>query len=308
MTNDKKVLVTGGAGFIGSHVVEELVRDGQTVTVLDLKAADAAPNLAAVREQIEYVSGDIRDAAVMDQLCRAHTRIIHLAALVSVPESVADPVTYNATNVDGTLQVFKSAAAGGVTRVVYASSAAVYGDAGTAAVSETDPTDPRSPYAVQKLVNELYARYYSETTDLETIGLRFFNVYGDRQDPTSSYSGIITILRQHLLAGTEATIFGDGEQTRDYIHVSDVARACALALTNGTSGAVYNVATGHKTSLNELVTQLSAAAGTPINTTHGPERAGDVRHSLAEVQKAAAELDFTASVDLSAGLATLLTK
>ena len=218
-------LVSGGAGFIGSHLVEALVSRGDVVRVLDNLSTGRVENLAAVASSIDLVEGDIRDPDTVRAALRGVERVFHQAALVSVPQSVEDPMTTHAINVDGTLNLLNAAREAGAQSFVYASSSAVYGDLPELPKVETMPAAPVSPYGLSKQIDEQYAQLFTQLYGLRTVGLRYFNVYGPRQDPSSPYSGVISIFIDHLLANTRPTIYGDGRQTRDFIYVADVVQA-----------------------------------------------------------------------------------
>lgn len=301
-----KFLVTGGAGFIGSHIVDALVDKGAEVTVVDLKPKSEAENLSHQFENIRYVQGDICDETLMNELCANQQYVIHLAAIVSVPLSVEDPIGTHQTNVNGTLAVFNAAKENGVKRLVYASSAAVYGDTNALPVPEDTELNPQSPYAIHKRINEMYAQYFSHSGQLETIGLRYFNVFGLRQDPNSPYSGVISLLRKHLQAGTKPTIFGTGEQTRDFVSVKDVVAANLLALENGAPGSVYNIGTEQEISLNDLLKEIEVITGAPFPTETAPARVGDIDRSCASIQKAKKELGYSPQCSLAEELKDLL--
>lgn len=302
----KKFLITGGAGFIGSHLVDALVESGGEVTVVDIKPVTEATNLVHQLEKIRYVEGDICDEKLMNEVCKGQRYVIHLAAIVSVPLSVKDPVTTHKINVDGTLSVFEAAKNNGIKRLVYASSAAVYGNTDSLPVPEEEKLRPQSPYALHKMINEMYGHYYSESGQLETIGLRYFNVFGLRQDPSSPYSGVISLLRKHLLEGTKPTIFGTGEQTRDFVSVKDVVAANLLALENGVPGSVYNIGTEHEISLNELISLIENITVTPFLTNAAPVRPGDIERSCASIQRAKTELGYSPEHILTEELKELL--
>lgn len=303
----ERFLITGGAGFIGSHVVDQLLEQGKEVSVLDIKKPEEATNLTHVLEDVRYVRGDIRDRERITELAREHTHILHLAAIVSVPRSVGDPVGTHETNVDGTLSVFEAARSGEVQRVVYASSAAVYGDPEVIPTPETVAAKPNTPYGLHKHINEQYGALYSELYGLSTVGLRFFNVYGARQDPSSPYSGVISIFARAMAESRAPCIYGDGEQSRDFVHVHDVARACIATLTSQqTTGAVYNVGTGTQTALHELLSTMNRVLGTSIAPAYELPRTGDVRHSCAVIDDFVQKYGVTPTVSLEDGLHELL--
>lgn len=271
------VLVTGGAGFIGSHSVDALLAAGRRVTVLDNFSAGRADNLP-VSPELTVIRGDIRDAAAVQAAMAGATRVLHLAAQVSVQKSMNDPVDSCHQNVVGFLNVLDAARRAGVPRVVYASSAAVYGVPDTLPLDELAEPAPISPYGLEKSVNDQYAHLYHRQWGMSVLGLRYFNVYGPRQDPTSPYAGVISKFARGLIDGTPLRVFGDGGQTRDFVYVGDVARVNLMALDAGYSG-VCNVGTGHSVTLLELIQALAGAAGRTPEVRHEPPAAGDIRHS-----------------------------
>jgi UDP-glucose 4-epimerase len=303
-----KALVTGGAGFIGSHLVEALLSQGWEVAVLDNLTTGSEANLAAVRDRIGFHRGDIRDLDALRQLSRGCDTVFHQAAVVSVPKTMEDPVATAAVNELGTLNVLEAARRGGVRRVVLASSCAVYGDAPHLPVSEGQEAAPRSPYALQKLAGELHARLYHQCFGLQTVALRYFNVYGPRQDPSSPYSGVISIFMQCTRQGLPATLHGDGRQSRDFVFVRDVVAAnlCAAAADAIRDGSVFNVGTGRQIEIGQLWQAIAALAGQPAETRQGPERPGDVRASQADTHRADELLGFRAHWSLKQGLADTL--
>lgn len=285
-------LVTGGAGFIGSHTVDTLLAEGKRVTVLDIVPETDAKNLASVMTNLQYIQGDITNYDVVTKAMQGIDCVIHLAAEVSVPVSIQYPIRTHNTNVNGTLNVFQAAEENGVRSIVYASSAAVYGDTNQLPVTEAQQTSPQSPYALHKLINEQYAVYYAKRGTLSMVGLRYFNVFGPRQDPGSAYSGVISLCRKHLLDGTTFTIFGDGEQTRDFVSVFDVATANLLASEKGKSGNVYNIATGTDVSLNTLLEEVNSISSKTLTVEYGAPRPGDIVRSCASIEKAKDELGY----------------
>jgi UDP-glucose 4-epimerase len=299
----KRVLVTGGAGFIGSHLTRALVQSGATVSVLDDLSTGNAANLADVEDKITFMPGDVRnidcDAAAMKDV----EIVYHLAAMVSVPQSVLEPERCHSICASGTVKLLHAAAACGVKRVVYAASSSAYGDAGEGPISESAPLNPMSPYAAAKLAGELYCQAWSATTNLETVRLRFFNVFGPDQDPSSPYSGVISIFTKLALEGKQPTIYGDGKQTRDFVYVADVVRALmAAGESPSANGKVFNVGRGKAVTLLELVDLVAKAAGTTMTPQFADARTGDVKHSLADVSAAKAGLGFAAEVELLDGL------
>ena len=298
-----RALVTGGAGFIGSHLAARLVADGHDVRVLDNFATGRRSNIDAIGGDIELVEGDIQSYERAHNAIRGCEVVFHQAALPSVPRSIQDPLTSNATNVIGTLNILLAARDEGVRRVVYASSSSVYGANPTLPKQEDMAALPISPYATAKLASEGYCRAFGVGYGLETVALRYFNVFGARQDPTSQYAAVVPNFITALLDGAPVTIFGDGEQSRDFTHVDNVVRANLLAVdAPDVSGRVFNVACGRKVSLNELVAELQELIGCDVQTLYAPERAGDVPHSLASLERARAELGYEPEVDLREGL------
>jgi UDP-glucose 4-epimerase len=296
-------LVTGGAGFIGSHLTEALVRTGAKVRVLDNMSTGDRANLEAVMNRIELIEGDITDPETVRQAVRGVEVIFHQAALASVPRSVANPLATHRACVDGTLNVLLAARDAGVRRVVYAASSSAYGNSALLPKSEHHPTAPLSPYAVAKLAGEQYCAAFSEVYRLETVRLRYFNVFGPRQSPDSPYAAVIPLFIQALTTGKPPVIHGDGTQSRDFTFVADVVQANMLAAKAvNVSGRVYNVACGRQTTLLELVGHLNALLGTRIAPTFTQSRPGDVKHSLADIHRARAELGYEPTTDAADGL------
>jgi len=304
-----RVLVSGGAGFIGSHLVDRLLVDGFEVVVLDNLYGGRVENVKQHigKRGFRFVRGDVRDSIVVKELVRGVGAVFHLAALVSVPESFEDPVLTNDVNVGGTLNLLRVCVGSDVKRFVYASSCAVYGEAGSLPLREDSPLRPASPYAVSKLAAENYVRVFCEVFGLETVCLRFFNVYGSRQ-VYSEYSGVMTQFINCLTKDRPLVVFGDGEQTRDFVHVQDVVEANMLALKNkGVVGEVFNVATGVATTINKLANVLlSAANRTHLKMVHSEPRKGDIKHSVADISKARGKLHYDPKVLLKDGLEELL--
>ncbi len=295
-------LVTGGAGFIGSHLVEALVARGDRVRVLDDFSTGKRGNLAAVAGNVEVIEGDIRDPAAVRAAMDGVERVFHQAALVSVPRSVEDPAANHTINVDGTFHLLDAARQARVPAFVHASSAAVYGDLPGLPKTEDMPIAPLSPYGLAKRIGEEYVELFGRLYGLPGISLRYFNVYGPRQDPSSPYSGVISIFIERLLEGNPPTIFGDGEQTRDFIYVADVVRANLLAAEAAQMGGVYNVSTGEATSISALWREIQGIAGVYVKPRFAPARAGDVRHSVASYERARANLGFRPEISLNEGL------
>ncbi len=296
-------LVTGGAGFIGSHIVESLVADGLPVRAMDNFATGFAENLAPFGTAVELIEGDIRDAETLRRAMTGVEVVFHEAAEISVPKSIADPAGTYEVNLTGTLRLLLAARDAGVRKVVLASTSAVYGDDPTSPKRESLPTSPISPYAASKLATEGMAQLFSAAYGVETVALRYFNVYGPRQRPDSAYAAVIPKFVDALTRGERPVIFGDGGQTRDFIYVSDVARANRLAaVTPGLGGRVFNVATGTATSLLDLLEEIGTILGRPVTADHQPARPGDIRDSLANVDAIEAAMGFRPRVSLADGL------
>jgi nucleoside-diphosphate-sugar epimerase len=296
-------LVTGGAGFIGSHLVDGLVRDGWRVRVLDDFSTGRAENLEASRAALDLVRGDLRDPAALARAVEGAEVVFHQAAVPSVPRSVAEPVRTHEVNATGTLLVLEAARSAGVRRVVYAASSSAYGDTPELPKVETMPPRPRSPYALQKWAGEAYCRLYAELFGLETVALRYFNVFGPRQDPKSEYAAVVPRFATACLRGEPAVIYGDGEQTRDFTFVADAVQANLRAAdAEGASGAVVNVAGGRRVSLNALLALLAEITGASVAARYEPARSGDVRDSLADLGRARSLLGYEPAVPLREGL------
>jgi len=298
-----RTLVTGGAGFIGSHIVEELLRRGDSVRVLDDLSSGTRENLGSFQGDLEILEGDLRDAAVVRDAVQNVELVFHLAAFVSVPQSMADPTTCFAVNVGGTGNLLEAARRAGVRKVVISSSTAVYGNTNVFPTTEQTPLFPLSPYALSKQVNELYARLYTHTLGLPVAALRYYNVYGPRQRPDSDYAAAIPIFVRRLVAGEPITIFGDGKQSRDFIFVKDVVRANLLAAASEAAGEAFNICTGHETSLLDLLEELSEASPHQPEVRFEAPRPGDIYRSVGSPEKAAVALGFSAETSLAIGLA-----
>jgi nucleoside-diphosphate-sugar epimerase len=295
-------LVTGGAGFIGSHLTEELVRRGHTVRVADSLITGKRRNLDHIPD-VDFVEGDLADLAVAQRAVDGVEYVLHQAAIPSVPRSVNDPITSNRANIDASINVLVAARDAGVKRLVYAGSSSAYGNTPTLPKQEDMATNPLSPYALQKLVAEQYAQMFTRLYGFETVTTRYFNVFGPRQDPGSPYSGVISLFATALLEGRQPIIYGDGEQTRDFTYVANVVdgvlRACEAP---DAAGQVVNVATGGRISLNDLLRVMNHIVGTQIEPIYKEERAGDVRDSQADVTKAKTLLGYAPIVSLEEGL------
>ncbi len=296
-------LVTGGAGFIGSNIVEELLRRGHVVRVLDNFATGREENLRDVARDIELIRGDVRDAGLVESAVEGMDYVLHQAALASVPRSISDPVANNEVNVQGTLNVLLAARRHRVKRVVYASSSSVYGDSEELPKAEEMRTNPRSPYAVAKLAAEQYCGVFADLFDMTTISLRYFNVFGPRQDPDSQYSAVIPIFVKALVEGRAPTIYGDGEQSRDFTFVANVVGANLLACeANVRGGKVYNIACGGRFTLNQLYGALAERIGSSVSPVYGPARPGDVKHSMAAIDRIQREIGYEVGVSFEEGI------
>ena len=296
-------LVTGGAGFIGSHLVDELVDNGCRVTVLDNLSTGNRHNIDHLGDRIEFVEGDIRDAGLLNQVVKGCEVVFHQAAVVSVSLSVRDPSHSCEVNDLGTVRVLDASRRNGVRRVIMASSSAVYGDDPRMPKTEYMATKPLSPYAVQKLTGEFYASVFGELYGLETVCLRYFNVFGPRQDPSSPYSGVISIFMNKATAGEAPTIFGDGGQSRDFIYVKDVVRANVLAATEtAAAGRVFNVGTGVVIRILDLWKLISGLSNVQMDPVFDPPRAGDIRESVSDIGRIRQSLGFRPQMVLRQGL------
>jgi nucleoside-diphosphate-sugar epimerase len=295
-------LVTGGAGFIGSHLTEELLRRGHRVRVADSLITGKRSNLAHL-DGVDFVEGDLADLAFAHRAVEGVEYVLHQAAIPSVPRSVKDPITSNRANVDATVNVLVASRDAGVRRLVFAASSSAYGDTPTLPKHEGMPTNPLSPYALQKVIGEQYLQMFTRLYGLETVSIRYFNVFGPRQDPSSPYSGVISVFATALLENRPPTIYGDGEQTRDFTYVANVVdgvlRACEAA---GASGGIINVATGGRISLNQLFEEMRKVVGADVRPKYAEARAGDVRDSQADIRKARELLGYEPLVTFQEGL------
>lgn len=302
----KKVLITGGAGFIGSHTADLLMQNGVAVRVLDNLSSGFQSNLPAQHDLLEFVEGDIRDKAKVDECMQGVSHCLHLAAQVSVVASLEDPEFSAQQNIVGFVNVIEAVKNHSVERLVYASSAAIYGNPVTIPLPEDIAKTQLSPYGLEKQVNEQYADLYKYLYNLPSLGQRFFNVFGPRQDPKSPYAGVIALFVDRISDAKPLTVFGDGEQTRDFIYVGDVARANVAALQHKSVEGACNIGTGKKTSLLDLIEVLSEITGKQSEVTFDAPREGDIVHSLAVVDKMNQELGVTAETDLKQGLERLI--
>ena len=296
-------LVTGGAGFIGSNLATVLVERGHTVRVLDDLSSGNRQNLAAVADDIEFIEADLRDQSALTAACAGVDFILHQAAIPSVIRSVREPGVTHDVNVNGTLRLFETAKQAGVQRIVFAGSSAVYGDSEVLPKEESMPMSPLSPYALHKAAGEYYGRIFTSLYGLDVVTLRYFNVFGRRQDPASEYSAVIPKFIALMQAGTAPTIFGDGQQTRDFCHIDNVIEANLAACTaKDAPGGVYNVACGDRISLLDLISRLNSLLGTSLQPQFTEARAGDIAHSVADITAARRDRGYTASIDFTEGL------
>ncbi len=301
----RTVLVTGAAGFIGSHLCDALLRRGDRVRGLDNLLTGRADNIAHHGEDLDFVEGSLLDAKALQRACDRVEVIFHQAALPSVPRSVQDPGTSHVNNIDGTFALLEAARVAGVRRVVYAASSSAYGNQPGFPRLETMRPQPLSPYAVQKLAGELYLQSYAAVFPLETVSLRYFNIFGPRQAADSPYSGVMAKWVGQLLRGERPVIFGDGEQGRDFTYIDNVVQANLLAAeapAARVSGRVFNIACGERHTLNETFSVIARLLGTDLPAEHGPERSGDVRDSLADISAAREALGYVPQVGFEEGL------
>lgn len=309
----KNILVTGGAGFIGSNLVEALLNDDRVrkVRVLDNLSTGHKKNIEVFigRDDFEFVEGDIRDYNTCLNACEGMDAISHQAALGSVPRSIKDPLTTNAVNITGTLNMFTAAKESGIDRIVFAASSSTYGDSKTLPKVEDKIGNPLSPYAVTKYVNELYATVYADLYDFKFVGLRYFNVFGPKQDPNGAYAAVIPLFMKAAITNNVPTINGDGSYSRDYTYVANAVQANIKGLFTDNAAAlnqIYNVACGERTTLKELWAFIKETAGSEVDAIHGPNRAGDIPHSLANVSKGKELLGYNPEVKVKDGLAKSL--
>jgi UDP-glucose 4-epimerase len=296
-------LVTGGAGFIGSHMVELLLARGQQVRVLDNFATGKRAYVIALQGRVELIEGDIRYLNVVQEAVKGVDYVIHLAALPSVQRSVKTPIESNDVNVDGTLNLLIAARDAGVKRLVYGASSSAYGESQVLPKTETMTANPLSPYAVNKFTGELYCRVFTRVYGLETVSLRYFNVFGPRQDPTSQYSAVIPRFIRAVIAGERPVVYGDGEQSRDFTYVENVVEATLLACSApNVAGEVMNVACGERVSLNQLLPIINQLLGADVKAIYDQPRSGEVKHSLADIAKAEQLLGYRPMVRLEEGL------
>jgi len=299
-----RYLVTGGAGFIGSNTVDELVRRGHSVVVLDDCSSGKEDNLAEIRNKITFIKGSITDIEVVRKAMHEAEYVVHLAARTSVPRSVKDPIETNKINIDGTLNVLVAAKELKIKRVVFAASSSAYGETPTLPKVETMQPAPISPYGVTKYVGELYGQTFGRCYGLENVALRYFNIFGPRQDPSSPYSGVLARFCTSFLDDTQPVVFGDGEQTRDFTYVENAVQANLLACeAPNASGKVFNVGVGGRVSLNEVLRALGKITGKALETKYEPPRDGDIRDSQADISQAREFLGYDPQISFEEGLA-----
>jgi len=297
-------LVTGGGGFIGSNLARGLVERGESVRVLDNFATGREQNLAGLHDRLTLIRGDIRDAAAVDKAMVGVDYVLHQAALPSVPRSIDHPVETNDVNVNGTLAILQAARAAGVKRVVFAASSSAYGETPTLPKIETMSPDPLSPYAASKVAGEMYMKVFHACYGLETVALRYFNVFGPHQDPQSQYAAVIPRFVTAALEGRQPTIYGDGLQSRDFCHIENAIEANLLACTAPkAAGQMMNIACGVRTTLLDVLDRLGAIVGRKVTAIHEPPRPGDIKHSLADIGRARELLGYTGRVSFEEGLA-----
>lgn len=298
-----RYLVTGGAGFIGSNIVDEIVRRGHEVVVLDDLSAGKQANLASVSGKIDFRVGSITDLSTVQSACQGVDYIIHLAARTSVPRSVKDPLETNRINIDGTLNVLVAARDAKVRRVVYAASSSAYGETPTLPKVETMRPEPISPYGVTKYVGELYAQVFGRVYGLQNVSVRYFNVFGPRQDPTSQYSGVLSRFMRAIIEGKPLVVYGDGEQSRDFTYIENIVDATLRACeAKDASGKVFNGGTGVRVTLNQVLKLLEKVTGRKILAKYDPPRTGDIRDSQADISLARKILGYKPCVDFEKGL------
>jgi nucleoside-diphosphate-sugar epimerase len=298
-----RYVVTGGGGFIGSHIVEELVRRNETVTVIDNFSTGKHENVEPFEDEVDVIEADIAEAKNLTQFLKGADYVIHQAAIPSVPKSIIDPVKSHNANVNGTLRLLVACREAGVKRVVYASSSSLYGDSPTLPKHEGMIPNPLSPYGAQKLFAEMYCQVFTRAYGLETVSLRYFNVFGPRQDATSQYSGVLALFIPAVLQDRRPTIYGDGLQSRDFTFVKNVVEANLLACkAPGVAGEVFNVACGDRITVNSMLQQINKITGKDIAPIHSDPRKGDIKHSQADITRAKERLGYQPKVSFEDGL------
>jgi UDP-glucose 4-epimerase len=296
-------VVTGGGGFIGSHIVEELIRRKQTVKIIDDFSTGKRENVEPFRNGVEIIETDLAEARDLAQVLKGADYVIHQAAIPSVPKSMLDPVKSHSANVDATLQLLVASRDAGVRRVVYASSSSLYGDSPSLPKHEAMMPDPLSPYGAQKLFSEIYCQVFTRAYGLETVSLRYFNVFGPRQDATSQYSGVLALFIPAVLKDRQPTIYGDGLQSRDFTYVQNVVEGNLLACTApGVAGQVFNIACGDRITVNSMLQQINKITEKDIRPVYAEPRAGDIKHSQADVSRAKEFLGYEPKVTFEEGL------
>ncbi len=304
-----KYLVTGGAGFIGSHIVEELLKRGESVRVLDNLSTGKRQNVLRFNgnENFEFIEGDLRSYHIVQEAVKGIDYVLHQGALPSVPRSVKDPITTNDVNVNGTLNILDASINAGVKRVIFASSSSIYGNSQDLPKKEDMKPSPESPYALTKYTGERYCQIFTKLHGLETVCLRYFNVFGPRQDPDSQYSAVIPKFIKLIKEGKSPVIYGDGTASRDFTFVSNVVMANLLACSSDKAvGEVYNIACGESITINQLVCKLTELLDKNIKPIYAPPRAGEVKHSYADIEKAKRDLGYTVTVCFNDGLTRLV--
>ncbi len=303
-----RVLVTGAAGFIGSHLVHAFLQDGAQVRGLDNLSSGRVENLDGIRDRIDFRTADVQDQDALRSACEGVDYVFHEAAIPSVPKSVHDPIGTDGPNLGGTLKLLEAARQAGVKRFIFAASSAIYGNNPTLPKREDMLPEPVSPYAVQKMASELYMSSYAQVFGLETVALRYFNIFGPRQDPSSQYSGVLARFISLMSSNETPTIFGDGETSRDFTYIDNVVQANKLAAKAGStvSGRVYNVATGVRVTLNQAYAVIRDISGYTGDVKYMPEREGDVRHSVADISRAQTELGYRVVATFEEGLRKML--
>jgi nucleoside-diphosphate-sugar epimerase len=296
-------VVTGGGGFIGSHIVEELLRRRETVKLIDNFSTGKRANVEAFKNKADIIETDISEGKNLVDIFKGADYVIHQAAIPSVPKSILDPVTSHRSNVNGTLNVLIAARDAGVKRVVYASSSSLYGDSPTLPKHEEMMPKPLSPYGAQKLFGEMYCQVFTRSYRLETVALRYFNVFGPRQDPSSPYSGVLALFIPAVLQDRRPTIYGDGLQSRDFTYVQNVVDANLLACTvPGVGGQVFNIARGDRITVNSILQQINKITGKDVPPIYSEPRAGDIKHSQADITRAREHLGYEARISFEEGL------
>jgi UDP-glucose 4-epimerase len=299
----RKVVVTGGAGFIGSHLAEALIKEGATVTVVDNLATGHLSNLEHIRKRLEFIECDINDTADVARAMKGADTVFHLAALPSVPRSIDEPLPSHRANIDGTFSVLLAARCAGVRRVVYSASSSAYGDNPAATKREDMLPSPKSPYALQKLTGELYTLQFDTHFGVEGVALRYFNIFGPRQDPNSSYAGVIPLFIKLIKGGRQPRINGDGTTTRDFTYVDNaIVLNIKAAMVSEARGKVFNAACGTSFTLNQLVAAINSALGTSVEPTYGTERPGDIKASCADISRARRILRYEPLISFEEGI------